>query len=176
MPADGGHPSGHSGTPTVRDATAADLTALLGIQAAALPEPSPSFLRTAVRAGLVLVADPLVGGPLTTPDPVGYLSHTVDERVVYVAELAVAPAHRRRGHGARLLNALEDRYPDRAELRLTTRQSNTAARAFYASVGFREARTLPEHYESKSEDQGCDDGDDGNGSDTEDGVLLCRTL
>jgi ribosomal-protein-alanine N-acetyltransferase len=173
MAPDDGHPSDpFDATPAVRDATAEDVATLLGIQAAALPDPSPSFLRTAVRAGLVLVAEPLVGDPLATPDPVGYLSHTVDEDAVYIAELAVAPSHRRRGHGSRLLDALAERYPGRAELRLTTRESNTAAREFYASVGFRETKTLPGHYEPTMKPG---DGDE-KGSDDEDGVLLCRAI
>lgn len=162
--------------PGVQDATATDVPALLGIQAAALPSPDPAFLRAAVRTGLVLVAEPLAAGPGT--DPVGYLSHTVDDRAVYVAELAVAPGHRRRGHASRLLDAVAARYDDRAELRLTTRRSNQRARAFYASAGFREARTLPGHYETTAAD-GADTGSDG--ADDEDGegvdgVLLVRDL
>jgi ribosomal-protein-alanine N-acetyltransferase len=160
VPDDAGPPVGapRGGLPAgVRPARTDDLPALLALQAASLPDPEPEFLRTSVHTGLALVAvDPLA------EDPVGYVLHTSDDRAAYVAELAVAPAYRRRGHGRRLLAGVAAAHPDRERLRLTTRVDNEAARAFYERAGFREVRQLPDHYETE------------NGS--TDGVLLVRDL
>lgn len=156
-PATGGGPPGPGadGTPGVRPARAADLSALLAVQAGSLPDPDPALLRTGVRAGLALAAvDPLAEAP------VGYALHTAADRTAYVAELAVAPAHRRRGHGGRLLDAVAGAHADCRTLRLTTRVDNEAARAFYERAGFREVRRLPDHYEDGPTD----------------GVLLVRDL
>jgi ribosomal-protein-alanine N-acetyltransferase len=143
--------------PWVRPAVAADLPALVAVQAASLPAPDSGFLRASTRAGLALAAvEPAAG------DPVGYALHTADDGAAYVAELAVAPDHRRRGHGRRLLDAVAAAHPDRERLRLTTRADNEGARTFYDRAGFREVRRLPDHY----------DHEDGAG----DGVLLVRDL
>ena len=157
--------------PTIRRATNGDLPRLHALQAAAFPDPNRTLLRTGVRAGLALVAADRsaaggTDGPSDLrPEPVGYALFTADGETVYVAELAVAPGHRRRGHGRRLLAAVAARNPDHAALRLTTRADNERARAFYESVGFREARRLPDHY----------DGTETGGGPT-DGVLLVRDL
>jgi ribosomal-protein-alanine N-acetyltransferase len=158
----------HEAVATVRTARNEDLTRLLAIQAAAFPDPNRTLLRSAVRAGLALVAvdGPVASGGVAAPDPVGYALFTADEASVYVAELAVAPGHRRRGHGARLLAAVAARYTDRERLRLTTRADNEAARSFYASLGFRTVEELPGYY-------GDEDADD---PDPADGVLLVRDL
>lgn len=204
----------------VRTASEADLPRLLAIQAAAFPDPHRTLLRSGVRAGLALVAvdgpvtsdgtaEPdgpggtagAVGADLADPDVAGYVLFTVDEVSVYVAELAVAPGHRRRGHGRRLLAAVAARHPERERLRLTTRVDNDDARAFYASLGFREVRELPGYYDggegrdeardagradwsdtdlSGGDRDGSDDpdaGDSPGGSeDSTDGVLLVRDL
>jgi len=154
--------------PTVRAARDEDRTRLLTIQAAAFPDPQRTLLQNAVRAGLALVAvdGPVASGVVAAPDPVGYALFTADEASVYVAELAVAPGHRRRGHGGRLLAAVAARHPDRERLRLTTRADNEAARSFYASLGFRAVEELPGYY-------GDEDAD---GSAPADGVLLVRDL
>lgn len=172
-----GAPSDPDGTrdtggaiPAVRRATDDDLSRLRAIQAAAFPDPNRTLLRTGVRAGLALVATDRAAAGGTDgpsglrPEPVGYALFTADGETVYVAELAVAPGRRRRGHGRRLLAAVAARNPDHAALRLTTRADNERARAFYESVGFREARRLPDHY----------DGTEGDGP--ADGVLLVRDL
>lgn len=144
-------------TPTVRSARDDDLPRLLAIQAAAFPGPHRTLLRSAVRAGLAVVA---VDGPAavdadiaSTPDPVGYALFTVDDASVYVAELAVAPGHRRRGHGRRLLAAVAARHPGCERLQLTTRLDNEAARSFYASLGFCEVRELPGYYGGEAPDE-----------------------
>jgi ribosomal protein S18 acetylase RimI-like enzyme len=173
--------------PGVRAATPEDLSRLLAIQATAFPDPHRRLLRTGVRAGLALVAtgaagdamgrDP-AGDDTTGRDPAGYLLFTTDDRSVYVAELAVAPGERRRGHGRRLLAAVAARHPDRDQLRLTTRVDNERARAFYEALGFREVRRLPGHYDGGTDGEETADAEDageGAGAST-DGVLLVRDL
>jgi ribosomal-protein-alanine N-acetyltransferase len=134
----------------VRAAMPSDLSRLLAIQAAAFPDPHRRLLRTGVRAGLALVATGVAGDDTTGRDPAGYLLFTADDRSVYVAELAVAPGERRRGHGRRLLAAVAARHPDRDHLRLTTRVDNERARAFYEALGFREVRRLPGHSDGEN--------------------------
>lgn len=128
----------------VREARPEDLPRLTAIRAASLREAPPLLLDVAVRGvGLVLVA---------TADgiPVGYAMAMRDDdrEVAYLAELAVAPDHRRRGHGSALLSAVADRLADHERLRLTTRATDDRARAFYEAAGFEPLRELPGHYEA----------------------------
>lgn len=128
----------------VREARPEDLPRLRAVRAASLRETSPLLLDVAVRGvGTVLVA--------TVPgvaEPVGYaLTMRDGERAVaYLAELAVAPDHRRRGHGSALLSALLDRLADHEEVRLTTRADDDRARSFYEAAGFERLERLPDHY------------------------------
>ena len=164
--------------PTVRTARESDLPRLLAIQTAAFPAPHRTLLRSGVRTGLALVATegPAETAALTgdegpaSAQPVGYALFTVDDESVYVAELAVAPGHRRRGHGRRLLAAVAARHPERDQLRLTTRADDERARAFYGSLGFHEVRTLPGYYDEQRAAEGTD------GPGLTDGVLLVRDL
>ena len=130
----------------VREARPGDRPRLAAIRAASLHEAPPRLLDAAVRGvGLVLVAT----DPATKEEiPVGYALAIRDAEgeVAYLAELAVAPGNRRRGHGSALLGALLDRLSDHEVLRLTTRADDDRARAFYESSGFEPIRTLPDHY------------------------------
>ncbi len=128
----------------VREARPEDLPRLTAIRSASLREAPPLLLDVAVRGvGLVLVAT-------TEGVPVGYaLAMRDDDReVAYLAELAVAPDHRRRGHGSALLSAVADRLADHERLRLTTRATDDRARAFYEAAGFEPLHELPGHYEA----------------------------
>lgn len=168
MSDDGPEPTWDPSVGGVRPANEADLPRLLAIQAAAFPDANRTLLRSGVRAGLALVAvdeTPVDWTTVPTSEAAGYVLVTADAASVYVAELAVAPGYRRRGHGRRLLAAVAARHPDRERLRLTTRADNEAARAFYASLGFREVRALPDYY-------GGEDGSEP----PADGVLLVRDL
>jgi ribosomal-protein-alanine N-acetyltransferase len=130
---------------TVREARSDDLSRLAAIRAASLSEAPPSLLDVAVRGvGLVLVAR----AP-PSPEPVGYALATCDEerRAASLLELAVAPGHRRQGHGTALLSAVSERLADHERLRLTTRATDDRARAFYEAAGFEPLRELPDHYE-----------------------------
>lgn len=127
----------------VREARPEDLPRLAAIRAASLREAPSLLLDVAVRGvGLVLVAT-------AQGVPVGYaLTMRDGEReVAYLAELAVAPGHRRRGHGSALLSAVVERLADHERLRLTTRAADDRARGFYESAGFEPLQELPDHYE-----------------------------
>ena len=127
---------------TIREATPADLPKLEAIRAVALPDSSPRLLAFGVRGpAIALVACPeaVVGYALVLPD----------ERRgdAYLAELAVEPGHRRRGHGRALLEAAARRVADHDRLTLTTRATDDLARAFYREAGFTLAERLPGHYD-----------------------------
>jgi GNAT superfamily N-acetyltransferase len=62
--------------------------------------------------------------------------------VVY--EIAVAEAHRRKGLGKRLLQAVG------APIMLKTDADNTTSRAFYVALGFRELNTIVAKHSSKA--------------------------
>ncbi len=64
----------------------------------------------------------------------------------YLEELYVAPEHRRRGIGRRLLNAAIDaaRKADANHFELTTGETDTEARALYESAGFTNREGAPD--------------------------------
>lgn len=68
--------------------------------------------------------------------------------------LAVSPPHRRRGAGARLLDALIRTATERGAVAMTleVRPSNAAARALYHSRGFRDCGRRPHYYIDNGED------------------------
>jgi len=63
--------------------------------------------------------------------------------------LAVAPEHRRRGVGCRLLQWLEETALTAGTfvIGLELRAGNAAARAFYCALGYREAGEIPGYYQ-----------------------------
>lgn len=146
----------------IREATHADLPRLRALQAH-LAAPWPDLLDVAVDdtpAGgpLALVVETGRAGSADTGGPVGYVLVVPDDpetddstadstRGVYVAELVVAPDHRREGHGSTLLDALASRFPGYDRLRLTARADDERALAFYRANGFRVLEDLPDHYE-----------------------------
>ncbi|MFB6083464.1 MAG: N-acetyltransferase family protein [Halorientalis sp.] len=139
----------------IRPAASADLPRLRAIQRASLAEPWDGLLEPAVDGPpVVLVVTDEAG------EPAGYAVAIPQDAVAYLAELAVAPAHRGEGRGSRLLAALCDRLAaDGFEaLELTVRADDERARSFYADHDFTERERLPDHYE---------DGD---------GLLLARPL
>jgi ribosomal-protein-alanine N-acetyltransferase len=98
-----------------------------------LPEPSPRLLDPPVVAdGHVSVA---------AGDPVGYVL-AVGRAERHVAELVVAPTHRREGRG----RALVERALDGSEAAtVAVAPDNDAARGLYESLGF-ECRERRENY------------------------------
>jgi GNAT superfamily N-acetyltransferase len=118
----GSSPSGESGVPPLRD----------------------QLLEMAAdRSASVLVAehDGSVIGVLTggvAEKPKGGMSR-YDGPVAFVADLAVAPTHQRRGIGAQLMSSFESwaRSRGAAHLRLFVHDGNTAAESLYERAGFR---------------------------------------
>ena len=107
---------------------------------AALPDnPRVFFVVARSRPG-----EPIVGYAIAW--------HVLDEGEL--ANLAVAPASRRRGIGRALLHAvLEDsRQRGVRELYLEVRESNVAARQLYASHEFEQVGRRKEYYRSPVED------------------------
>jgi ribosomal protein S18 acetylase RimI-like enzyme len=121
----------------VRPARPADAPVLRALQRAAIAEPAPELLELALAT-----AGHTPGGPRCPvavagggPQPVGYALALDDGTTCYVAELAVAAAHRRRGHGTALVEALAAGSAA-GEMRLTVRADDADARAFYVALGF----------------------------------------
>lgn len=136
----------------VREATHSDLPALRALQRC-LDEPVPDLF-DALPPGVTLVST--VEGV-----PVGY-GHSFTAEVAHVAELVVAPAHRREGRGRRLLLALLARLRREgcraAELVVAT--ENESARALYEELGFVQGETLSGYYDGEeADDDGAADGD-----------------
>ncbi|MFB6143293.1 MAG: GNAT family N-acetyltransferase [Halorientalis sp.] len=129
----------------IRAARPADLPRLRAIQLATLAEPWDGLLEPVIEGPPVA----LVAVPDQETAPVGYAVALQGDGTAYLAELAVAPGHRRTGHGSALLAALDDRLADRgcARVRLTVRADDEGARAFYAAAGFTEDARLSDHYE-----------------------------
>jgi len=149
----------------IRPARPADRPRLRAIQTVSLAEPWPDLLDTAVEgAGTVRVVtagENARPGPDGDADqPVGYAVALPQDGTAYLAEIAVAPGHRRQGHGSRLLTDLLARLSGEGfeRVRLTVRVGDRGARAFYESHGFRVRSLLPHHYER------------------EDGLVLVRSL
>jgi len=131
--------------PAVRDATPADLPRLETLRSAALPDSSPRLLAYGVRG-------PPVSLVACAPDGtvVGYaLAMCDDAGDAYLAELAVAPGHRRQGYGRALVEAVARRLADHDRLTLTTPADDERARAFYRDAGFALVERLPGHFEGQ---------------------------
>ncbi|MBI3472110.1 MAG: ribosomal protein S18-alanine N-acetyltransferase [Candidatus Solibacter usitatus] len=125
----------------IRSATAADLDAILRIQ-----EACPEAARWSPRDFLAYeteVAEEAgsVGGFLVT--------RQVAPGEYEILNLAVDPALRRRGIARRLLEQTLETRPGKYFLEV--RESNTAARNFYISMGFQIAGRRPSYYEDPSE-------------------------
>jgi len=134
----------------IRLARPEDLPRLRAIQTVSLAEPWPDLLDPAVEgAGIVAVATEDATGPGADPDePIGYAVALPEGERAYVPEIAVAPAHRRAGHGSRLLTELFARLSTAGveQVALTMRLGDEDARAFYDTHGFRVRSLVPEHY------------------------------
>ncbi|WP_224449061.1 GNAT family N-acetyltransferase [Haloprofundus salilacus] len=101
-----------------------------------LAEPSPTLLHWAVHAGNVLVS---TADELSVETPVGYLLAVYGDDV-HVAELVVDPEHRREGRANALLSHLLSSLETGTRVTVAVEPGNEAARALYASIGFRLTR------------------------------------
>jgi [ribosomal protein S18]-alanine N-acetyltransferase len=118
-----------------------DLDSIAQIQAAS-PEASqwdvPEYLKYDL---LVALCDARVAGFA--------VARRLVEGESELLNLAVDPAFRRRGIGRRLVAELTS--GQRGALWLEVRESNTAARKFYKSLGFRETGGRPGYYSDNAE-------------------------
>lgn len=127
----------------IRPGRPVDAAALARLQSH-LPRPSPRLLEAALDSP----ADgpsPVVALVSTAGDvPVGYLLAAPGDGTTYVAELVVAPAHRREGR-ARALLTRAARDADR--LTVTVDPGNQAALSLYRDCGFERVRRLPDFFD-----------------------------
>ena len=129
----------------IRLATPADRPALARLQSR-LAEPSPGLLDGALDDASLTPATALVS--VDGDEPVGYLLAVPGDGTVYVAELVVAPDHRREGRARALLSACADRASDATpSLTVTVAPDNEPARALYEDCGFEGVRRLPDFFE-----------------------------
>jgi ribosomal-protein-alanine N-acetyltransferase len=127
----------------VRPATADDRPRLRTIQRAALAEPWPELLETAIEGPLPVLV-------VAEDEPLGYAIAVEGAGQIYVPELAVDPDHQREGHGSALVEALCDRLGASGydAVRLTVRAVDEDARAFYREQGFEVVDRVADHFES----------------------------
>lgn len=135
---------------TVREARPRDLPAVAAIEQVAFTDPwSPGSFASCVDnpAVLFLVAED--AGAVA-----GYLVAWFAADEAEVANVAVAPAWRGRGVGARLLDAALGAAARRgtATVYLEVRESNAVARRLYARRGFAEVGRRRRYYQRPTED------------------------
>ncbi|MCS7216855.1 MAG: ribosomal protein S18-alanine N-acetyltransferase [Candidatus Bipolaricaulota bacterium] len=138
----------------VRRAGLRDLPGIHRVEQASFPDPWPLFAFLPYlldREALALVAE--------EDGVLGFLLARREGEEVHIHDLAVAPAHRRRGVGSALLGELFRAARGARRVRLEVRASNRTAQAFYKKHGFREEAVLPGYY-----------------ADGEDGLLMVRDL
>lgn len=125
----------------IREATADELPHLQRLREF-LAEPTPQLLEYAVDG------PPLVLVSTATGTPVGYALVVVHDDAGYVAELVVAPSHRREGRARRLLSTAFDRLRERgcSRVTLSVRPDAAPARALYESLGFEERDRQADYY------------------------------
>ncbi len=133
----------------VRRATLADLPPIAAIEKASFPDPWPADFLAAYfddRHALVLVAEvPCVVAFLIARDEFSRQR----ERVLHIHDLAVTPAHRRRGAATALLaelTAIAQALGGR-RIRIEVRVDNESARRFYEHHGFQVVRRLARYYD-----------------------------
>mgnify|MGYP001057905048 CR=1 FL=1 len=135
---------------TIRQATLADLAAVLRVQQAS---PGAAAWSHADYESFLANSDAifLVAG---APAVVGFLTARVVSDELEILNLAVEPAQRGRGIAARLLGQTlaEARARNVRSAWLEVRASNQRARAFYRSFGFQEVLHRPRYYHNPEED------------------------
>lgn len=138
-------------TVIIRDACANDLPTVVGIERVSFSDPWTVGMFTAhlpPRAGAQFLVAERSGVTL------GFaLSQTVMDESELL-NIAVAPAARKTGVGAELLDAMMDccREAGAATMWLEVRASNVSARRMYANRGFVSAGVRERYYESPRED------------------------
>jgi ribosomal-protein-alanine N-acetyltransferase len=132
-----------------------DLERMLQIEVRSFTTPwtAEMFLGQRERAnqGEVFVAR---AGESGTGEVVGYVCLWLVDTIVHIDDIAVDPAHRRRGIAAQLVRIATAWARERGarELTLEVRSSNQAAHELYRRFGFQVAGTRRSYYEQPRED------------------------
>lgn len=133
----------------VRQAVAADLDAIHAIELASFSDPwSRTSIRDVILGGATIVV-------ATDGDRViGFAVTVIAADQAEVANVAVAPAERRRGAGALLVDhvVMSAEAAGTASIFLEVRESNAAAIALYVARGFREVARRRQYYRKPDED------------------------
>ncbi len=139
---------------TIRKAGLTDIKAIFAIEKESFPTP---WSRWTFLAELTHpVGHFLVVGP-SPPSPWelwGYIIFWIVADEMHLLNLAVHPKQRRHGIARVLLEEAlrQSRAQGATVVWLEVRPSNTAARALYASFGFKEVGRRPKYYEDTNED------------------------
>lgn len=131
---------------SLRPLVEADLTAVLDIERSSFPSPwtRASFLHELHNPHSRLLAAEWQG------QVIGYLCCWLVADEVHILDVAVHPAHRRRGVGRLLLRDMlaRARQSGARSASLEVRRSNLPAIALYQELGFREAAVRRRYYEN----------------------------
>jgi ribosomal-protein-alanine N-acetyltransferase len=128
--------------------SAADVPAILEIERDSFPHPwTAALFLQELRVPFSRV---LLSWASTSPDAalVGYICRWLVVDEVHVLNVAVHPAHRRRGVATALVREIlrEGRAVGACAVTLEVRRGNLAARQLYAGLGFLEDGTRPNYY------------------------------
>jgi ribosomal-protein-alanine N-acetyltransferase len=128
--------------PVLRRMRAADLPAVMEIDALSLPRPwSAAIWRGELESPhalyLVLEEEGDISGHIG-------IRHVLGE--LHVTTIAVRPQRRRRGHARALIGAALAAYPEARLAHLEVRPTNAAAVTLYESLGFRATGRRPRYY------------------------------
>jgi len=137
--------------PRVRPGDPSDLAVVERIERASFADPWPreALLQELVPSPLRLPLVLELGGL-----PIGYLMAWRTAGELHILNVAIDPAHRRRGLGRRLLRtAIADARDHGFDLvTLEVRPGNTAALALYRALGFAQTGRRPRYYADTGED------------------------
>ncbi len=151
-------------TLTIRPATPADISELVRLERTCpgAAHWSESQYQELFRSGkghfesLILLAESTVPreDPSGSPDILGFLVARHLSPEWELENIVVAPCARRKGLGARLLDALlaQARATNSEAVFLEVRESNAAARALYAKAGFEQTVGRKSYYANPPED------------------------
>lgn len=128
--------------PVLRRMRAADLPAVMQIDALCFPRPwSAGIWRGELESPHALYLVVEEGGGIS-----GHIGvrHVLGE--LHVTTIAVRREHRRRGHARALITAALAAYPEARRVHLEVRPTNAAALTLYESLGFRRTGRRPHYY------------------------------
>lgn len=132
----------------VRAIAYTDLAQVIAIERRSFPSPwslSMFVLELSKPSGVCLAA-------VADSEMLGYVICARYDEAYHVMNIAVDPAHRRRGVARMLLDAVLEKAGQDTAYTLEVRVSNTAAIALYESYGFRAVGTRRHYYSDNGED------------------------